>query len=97
MPSSERVGDEIEDDLLPHLAIDVDRFADLLAGHGVGQAGGLDRRSERAREIGRQRRDIERFEAHAHAAGFDAREIEQRVHQFQQSQTVATGQIQLRA
>ena len=35
----ERVGHKVEDDLLPHVAIDIDGFAKILAVNGVGQSG----------------------------------------------------------
>ena len=52
----ERVGEQVEDDLLPHVAIDVDRLGQRRAVHHEPQAGLLDRGAEHARELGGERR-----------------------------------------
>ena len=75
----ERVRQEVEDDLLPHLAVDDDGSSQRRAVDREREPGPLDRRAERARELARQRREIGRLVARLHAAGLDAREVEQRV------------------
>ena len=86
----ERVREQVEDDLLPHLAVDV-AAARAAASQSTDQLepGLLDRRAEQAREIGGERGEIGRLVARLHAARLDAREVEQRVHQPQQPQAVA--------
>ena len=85
----ERVGEQVEDDLLPHLAVDEDRRGKLPAFHGEGQSGLLHDRSEGARQIRRDRAEVDGLEFRPHASRLDAREVEQRVDQFQQPQAVA--------
>ncbi len=50
----EGVGEEVEDDLLPHLAVDGDRLGERRTVDDEGQAGALDRRAEDAGDVGGQ-------------------------------------------
>ena len=85
----ERVGQQVEDDLLPHVAIDVDRLRQRRAGHDEPQPGFLDRRAEHAGELGGDAGEVHGLEAGVDAPGLDAGEVEERVHQLQEPQAVA--------
>ncbi len=87
----EGVREQVEDDLLPHVAVDKDRFVERRAIDDQLQPGGLDRRAEVARQFGREGRKVGRLIARRHAPGLDAGEIQERVDQFQQPQGVAIG------
>src|SRR5262249_54073204 len=65
----ERVGDEIEDDFLPHLAIDIDGFREMRTVDEQLHLSSLDRRSEETRQIDRQRREFDGFIGAFDAAG----------------------------
>jgi hypothetical protein len=68
----ERVREKIQDDLLPHVPIDVDRFRQRRALHRHRESRLLDGRAERARQIDRQRREIGRFVAGVDPPRFDS-------------------------
>ena len=87
----ERVGDQVEDNLFPHLPIDK---------HGLGQRRRVDRQGQArllaggtkaARQVMRQRRQIGRLINRLYSSRFDPREIEQRVDQLLQAQTITLG------
>ena len=84
----ERVRQEIEDDLLPHVAIDVDGSPQRGTLHHEAEPGTVHRRPEVAGEIGRQGGQIRRLVARLDPPGLDTRKIEQRVDQLEQSQAV---------
>ena len=94
----EGIRQQIEDDLLPHLAVDVDRGSaagDIRRSacrpaRSVADRNALARSAVSAAEVGR-------FEPRAHPSGFDAREIQQRVHQLEQPQLVAVNRLQILA
>ena len=90
----ERVRQQIEDDLFPHLAVDVDRARQRRTVDHQLQPCPFGGRSERAGEIGGQRRQIRRFERGGHASGFDARKVQQGVHELEQPQLVAMNRFQ---
>ncbi len=90
----ERVGQEIEDDLLPHVPVHVHGLGQRRAVEDEPQAGFLDRRSEHAGELGGRRGEVGRLVGRVDASGLDAREVEQRVHQLQQPQAVAVRDVQ---
>ena len=90
----EGVGEQVEDDLLPHVAVDIDRLGQRRAVDDEPQPGPLDGRAEDARQFGGQGRQIGRLVSRLDAAGLDAREIQQRVDQLQQAQPVAVGDLQ---
>ena len=91
----ERVRQQIEDDLLPHLAIDVDRRA---------SAGGQSTTSCRPARSIADRNTLARSAVSAarsvgsnvalDASRLDAREVEQRVHELEQAQRVAMNRFQ---
>ncbi len=72
----ERVREQIQDDLLPHVAIDVDGFAQRIAGDDQGETGLLDGRPEDASELGGELREVGRFIVRVDATSLDAREIQ---------------------
>ncbi len=81
----ERVGEEIENDLLPVRAIDVDGRAERRAVDHERETGGLDERPEGGSDACRERGQIRRLERHAKAPGFEAREVEQAIDQAKQA------------
>ena len=85
----ERVREQVENDLLPHVAIDEDRLVERLDAELEPQAGVLDRRPEGARQIAGQGGEIGGLVGGLEAPGLDAREVEQRVDQLEQPQPVA--------
>ena len=82
----EGVGNQIENDLLPHLTVDIDRLVERRAVDHQGQTRGLTDRSEVAGKIDSKHRQIGRLVRSLHPAGFNAREIEQRIDQLEQAQ-----------
>ncbi len=91
----ERVGNQVENDLFPHPAVHV---------HGLVQAGAIEfepqprlfgGRAKHAGQLHRERRQVGGQIDRLHAAGLDAREIQQRVDQPQQPRAVAAYQLQL--
>ncbi len=78
----QRVGQQVEDHLLPHVAIDVDGFVQRGAVDDELQSGAVNRRSEDAGQFGGDRREVHRLVAGLRAAGLDAGEIQQRVDQL---------------
>lgn len=90
----ERVGDEVEDDLLVHLSIDVDGLGERGAVHRVGQARLLHQRAERAGEVGGERCKVGRLGLCLRAAGFDAAEVEQGVDELQEAQGVPVHRLE---
>ena len=85
----ERVRQQVENDLLPHLVIDVDRIGQRRAIDDEADAGALARRTEVAREIDGQRAQVSRLIGRLRAARLDAREVEQRVDEPEQAHAVA--------
>ncbi len=85
----EGVRQQIEDDLLPEVAADVDRLGQRRAIHGEAQPGALDRCAEAARQIAREGGQIDRRVGGVEPPGLDAREVEERVDQLEQAQGVA--------
>jgi hypothetical protein len=81
----ECVGEEVEDDLLPHPAIDPRGLARLRRLDAQAEAGALAGGAEVGRELGGERREVGRLEGHLRAPRLDAGEIQQRVHELQQA------------
>ena len=90
----ERVGDEVEDDLLPHLPIDVDGLGERRAVDDQLEPPALRRRSEAGRQIGGQRGQVHRDVARLNPARLDAREVEQRVDQLLQAPRAPPGDLE---
>ena len=84
----QRVRQQVENDLLPHLAIGVHGLRRMAAIDDETQSCALHRRAEVGGKIFGQRSKIHRLERCLHAAGFDAREIQQTVDEFLQPQSV---------
>ena len=87
----ERVGEEIEDDLLPHVPVDVDHFGKRRAVDGEGEARFFDGGAEDAGEFGGVCGEIGGLIGGLDAAGFDAGEIEEGVDEFEEAEAVAVG------
>ena len=85
----EGVGEEVEDDLLPHVAVDVDRLGQRRAVHDQLQPRPLHGGAENGGQLGREGGQVGRLVGRLDAAGLDAREVEQRVDQLEQAQAVA--------
>src|SRR5262249_55006852 len=85
----ERIRQEIQDDLLPHVPVDKDRGPGPVADHAKRQTCPLDGGAEDARELARQICDVDRLEDRLRSPRFDPREVEERVHETQQPQAVS--------
>ena len=68
----ERIGEEVEHDLLPHIAIHIDRLRECRAFDYQFQAGLLGSRTKIAGKLGRERRQVGRLEAGLSAPRLDA-------------------------
>ena len=89
----EGVREQVEDDLLPHVAIDVDGLGQRRAVDDEREPGALDRRAKAAREVDGERGEVDRLVDGLDAAGLDARELEQRVDELEQAQRVALEEL----
>src|SRR6185437_7969963 len=85
----ERIRQEVEDDLLPHVAIDMDRLAERRGVDAQSKAGPVDGGAERRGELGSEGGEIDRLVARLRLARFQAREVEQRIHHLQEPHAVA--------
>ena len=83
------VGEQVEDDLFPHVAIDMDRLGQRRTLHHELEARLVGRGAKHAGEVGGERRQVGGLEAGIHAPRLEAREIEQRVHELEQPKAVA--------
>jgi len=88
----ERIAQEIEHDLFPHVPVDVHRRGQVRALDDELEAGALGRRPEPTGEVRRERREIGGLERRVHPAGFEPGELEQRIDQAEQPETVPVGQ-----
>ena len=91
----QRVGQQVEDHLLPHVAVEVDGFVQRRTVHDEVQARPVDGRAEHAGQLGGDGRQVDGLVARLHAARLDAGEVEQRVDQLGQPQPVAVDHLQL--
>ena len=89
----EGVRQQIQDDLLPHVPIHVHRSRDRIAVDHERDARFLDGRSKDARELGGQHREVRGLIVGVDASGFDAGEVQQRVHEPQQSHRIAVRHV----
>ena len=85
----EGVRQQIQEDLLPHLPIHVDGFGQGIAIDDKDEAGSFGGRSEHARELGREPREVGRLVRGVDAPGLDAGEIQQCIDQPQQALGIA--------
>jgi hypothetical protein len=90
----EGVREQVEDDLLPEVAVDVDRLRERRSVDHQPQAGSLHGLPEGARQLRRIGGEIDRLEDRLDAPGLDPREVEQGVDQLQQPLAVAVDQRQ---
>ncbi len=93
----ERVGQQVENDLFPHLAIDPYRFGERRTIDREAQPRPFQRRPEGRGEATGQDGEVDGLERRPDAPGLDPREIEQRVDQSKQALPVAPDQRQLLA
>ena len=89
----EGVGDQVEDDLLPHLAVHEDRLDERRRVDGEREAGLLAGGSEAAGEVAGEGGKVGRLVDGLNAAGLDAREVEQCVDQPLQAKAVALREL----
>ena len=75
----QRVRQQVEDHLLPHVAVDVDGFVQRGTVDDEVQPGPIDGRPEDAGQLGGDGREVDRLVAGLLAAGLDAGEVQQRV------------------
>jgi hypothetical protein len=87
----QRIGQKVEDDLLPHVAVDMDGRRQRRTIDPQAEAGAVDGRTEGRGQLGGEAAEIDRLEARLGLAGFDAGEIEQRVDELQQPNAIAMG------
>lgn len=90
----EGVAEQVEDDLLPHVPVDVDGLRQRWAVHREGQAGLVDGGAEDAGQLRGGRGQLDRFVAGPQVAGLDAGEVEQGVDESAQPQPVAVDDVQ---
>ena len=93
----ERVGEEVEDNLLPHFAVHVDGVAERRAIDGEGEAGALDGGAEDAGEAGGEAGEVDGLVAGLDASRFDAGEIEEVVDELEKALGVAVDEIEFLA
>ena len=91
------VGEEIEDDPLPHVAVDVDRLAQVRSVDLELDARALEGRAEASREVPGVAREVGGAEDRVGPARLEPRELQQRIHQSLQAQRVAADELQLPA
>jgi hypothetical protein len=87
----ERVRQQVEDDLLPHVAVHIYEVGQWRTVDGQDETSLLDRGTECTGEIGGQCRQIGGLVARIDSSGLDTGKVEKRVHKTQQSQRVAMG------
>jgi hypothetical protein len=92
----EGVGHEVQDDGLPHVAVDVDRLAARRAIDHQAKPRALAGRVEVAGELRGQGAEVHRREDRLDAAGFEPGELEQGVHELLEPQPVALDDVQKR-
>ncbi len=93
----EGVGDQVEEDLLPHLPVHVDRLRQRRAVEPQGQARLLHRRTEAGRDLGAELGQVGGLVAGADPPRLQPREVQQAVHQTQEAGAVAMGELHLPA
>ncbi len=91
----EGIGDQVQDDLLPHAAVHKDRLLKLGAVQLKPQAGFFRGRTKNAGEFDGERGKVGRLVDGLHPARFNSREIQQSVDQPEQARPVAVYQFEL--
>ncbi len=84
----ERVGDQVQHDSLRHLSIDVEGLGQGRAADDEREAGLLGGRAKDAGQLGGLGGQVDRLVGRLHAAGLDARELEEAIHELQQAEGV---------
>src|SRR6185295_13758447 len=92
----EGVRHEVEDDLLPHLAVDAGGLGERRAIDLEREPGALAGRAEVARELGGEGGEIGVLVRGLRASGLDAREIEQRVDKLEEPLAVSLRDLEER-
>jgi hypothetical protein len=87
----EGIGEEVEDDLLPHIPVHIDRLRWRLASDIHLQARVLAERAEAGRQLRGESGEIGGLVRRLDAACLHAREVQQCVHQLEQAQPIAVG------
>ena len=90
----ECVGKEVQNDLFPHLPVDVDPLVELFAIHAEGETRFFHRRPKRAGEIPCQRCQVGLFVRGLRPARLDPREIQEPVDEFVQTRCIALRELQ---
>jgi hypothetical protein len=93
----EGVRQEVQDDVLPHVPVHVDRLGKRGAVHDQPQAGLLARGAEVAGQVRRQGGQVGRLIRRLGAARLDAGEVQEGVDELEQAESVAVGRLQRRA
>ena len=90
----EGVGGEVQDDLLPHVTVHVNRLRQRWAVHDQTQPGLLAGGAEVAGQLRCQRRQVGRLVNRLHPAGLDPREVQEGVDQLQEPQAATVRRLQ---
>ena len=72
----EGIGEQVEDDLFPHIRIDIERLIERRTIDHQRQPGPFAGRSEAAGQAGCEIRDVDRLEVCLRTPGLDARKVE---------------------
>ncbi len=91
------VGEQVEDDLLPHVPVDVHRLVQRGTVDGEVQPGPVDGGPEDAGQLRGRLREVDRLEAGVDPAGLQAGEVEQGVDELPEAQRVALDDLELLA
>src|SRR5437588_2041943 len=91
----EGVGNEVQNNFLPHIAIHVHRFAQIAAIHQQAQSRFVRGGTEYASQLRSKACQIRGLVDRLHSSSFKAREIQQGINQAQQPRAVATHQLEL--
>ena len=83
------IGQEVEDDLLPHVLVHIDRRRQRRTVHNEAQLGSLAGRAESASQIDGQCGQVGRLIHRLHAARLEAREIQEGIHELLEPEAVA--------
>src|SRR5579859_1589739 len=91
------IGEQIEDDLLPHRRIDIDVGVEIRNVDRKAQSCPLDGGAEDARQFASHPAQVDPLEAGVESPGLDAGEIEQRIDKLEESDGIAMRGFQLLA
>src|ERR1700761_3782507 len=91
------VGKQVQDNLLPHVSIDKCHNRRRRHLNDQIQPCTLDNGTKAGSKVCGRARDVGLGKLSAHASGFDSREIEQRIDEFEQANAVAVSKLDARA